>query len=87
LLKDKAFTGEYVVRLAAGLKVAIMMLNPSRILIGGGIAKAGESLFGPLRVELSRQLTAWSRARVDVQPAALGDDSVLFGALELAKGL
>jgi len=31
-------------------------------------------------------MTAWSGARIDVVPAALGDDSVLYGALALAKG-
>jgi len=50
------------------------------------MAKAGERLFGPLRTELGRQITAWSRARVDVVAAELGDDSVLWGALELARG-
>ena len=48
------------------------------------MSKAGDALFVPLRAELRRQITAWSRARIDVQPAALGDDSVLYGALELA---
>jgi glucokinase len=62
-----------------------MLLNPSRIVIGGGISKAGEALFGPLRTELGRQITAWSHARIDVVPAALGDDSVLYGALALAR--
>ena len=62
-----------------------MLLNPARIVIGGGIAKAGEKLFGPLRAELRRQVTSWSRARLDVMPAALGDDSVLYGALVLAR--
>jgi glucokinase len=51
--------------------------------IGGGIAKAGDALFVPLREEMARQITAWSRARVDVVPAALGDDSVLWGAFAL----
>jgi len=77
----------YVVLLARGLKAAIMILNPSRIVIGGGIAKAGDALFVPLREELGRQVTSWSQARLDVQPAALVDDSVLYGALELAKTL
>ena len=62
-----------------------MLLNPARIVIGGGIAKAGEALFGPLRAELRRQVTEWSRARIEVVPAALGDDSVLYGALALAS--
>ena len=69
---------------ALGLKAAIMLLNPARIVIGGGIAKAGDALFVPLREELRRQITAWSRARIDVVPAALGDDSVLWGGLRLA---
>jgi glucokinase len=64
-----------------------MLLNPHRIVIGGGISKAGEILFVPLRKELRRQVTSWSAARIDCVPAQLGDDSVLYGALSLAKQL
>jgi glucokinase len=85
LLQDPEFVSAYVVKLARGLKAAIMLLNPAQIIIGGGISKAGDRLFIPLREELRRQVTSWSRARIDVQPAALGDDSVLWGALELAR--
>ena len=85
LLCDPAFVQCYVSDLALGLKAALMLLNPARIVIGGGISKAGDALFVPLRAELRRQITAWSRARIDVVPAALGDDSVLFGALALAE--
>ncbi|HVX67530.1 MAG TPA: ROK family protein [Bryobacteraceae bacterium] len=84
LMQDPAFVERYVVDLALGLKACIMLLNPSRIVIGGGISKAGEALFGPLRAELGRQMTAWSQAPVDVVPASLGDNSVLYGALALA---
>lgn len=87
LMQDPAFVRRYVVDLAAGLKSMVMLLNPARIVIGGGIAKAGEELFLPLRREMRRQITAWSRARLDVVPAALGDDSVLFGAAALALDL
>jgi glucokinase len=83
LMADPSFVQRYVVDLATGLKAAIMLLNPARIVIGGGIAKAGDALFVPLREEMARQITAWSRARVDVVPAALGDDSVLWGAFAL----
>ncbi|HUA85531.1 MAG TPA: ROK family protein [Bryobacteraceae bacterium] len=85
LLRDVSFLNRYVIDLAQGLKAAIMMLNPARIVIGGGIAKTGDALFVPLRQELRRQVTAWSRARLDVQPASLGDDSVLWGAFSLAS--
>lgn len=85
LLQDPGFVERYVVDLARGLKAAIMLLNPARIVIGGGISKAGDRLFVPLRAELRRQITAWSRARIDVVAAALGDDSVLWGAMALAQ--
>lgn len=85
LLLDPDFVRRYVVDLALGLKAAIMILNPARIVIGGGIAKAGDRLFIPLREELRRQITNWSRARIDVVPAGLGDDSVLWGAMALAN--
>jgi glucokinase len=85
LLTDPAFVERYVVDLALGLKAAIMLLNPERIVIGGGISKAGERLFTPLNAELRRRITSWSGARLDVVPARLGDDSVLYGALALAR--
>jgi glucokinase len=87
LMRDPAFVRRYVVDLALGLKACIMLLNPARVVIGGGISKAGEALFGPLRAELRRAITNWSAARIDVAPAELGDASVLYGALALAKQL
>ena len=84
LLKEPGFVAGYVVDLAMGLKACIMLLNPARIVIGGGMSKAGDALFIPLRRELRRQVTEWSRARIDVVPAELGDDSVLYGALAAA---
>ncbi|MFN7998276.1 MAG: ROK family protein [Bryobacteraceae bacterium] len=87
LMKDPAFVNRYVFDLAIGLKTCIMLLNPARIVIGGGISKAGDRLFVPLRAELRQHITSWSGARIDVVPAALGDDSVLWGALALAEGL
>jgi glucokinase len=86
LMQRPEFVERYVVDLARGLKAMIMILNPARIVIGGGIAKAGAALFEPLERELRRQMPPWSRARIDVMPAALGDDSVLYGALALARG-
>jgi glucokinase len=58
LMQDPGFVAEYVVDLALGLKACIMLLNPARIVIGGGISKAGDALFDPLRKELRRRITA-----------------------------
>jgi len=85
LLQDPQFVERYVVDLALGLKAAIMLLNPARIVIGGGLSKAGDRLLVPLRAELRRQVTPWSLARIEIVPAALGDDSVLLGAYVLAS--
>src|SRR5271166_835406 len=85
LLRDPSFVERYVVDVALGIKAAIMLLNPQRIVLGGGISDAGDLLFVPLRAELGRRITDWSRARVDVVPPALGSDSVLYGALALAE--
>ena len=85
LLQNEQFVRLYVVHLARGLKAALMLLNPARIVIGGGMSKAGDHLFVPLREELNRQMTAWSKARRDVVPAQLQDDSVLYGCLALAQ--
>src|SRR5260370_25318503 len=45
LLQDAAFVRRYVVDLGRGLKAAIMLLNPCRIVIGGGIHQTGPALF------------------------------------------
>ncbi|MBX9601033.1 MAG: ROK family protein [Bryobacteraceae bacterium] len=84
LLRDAGFVRGYVVDLAQGIKAGLRLINPERVVMGGGIALAGDRLFVPLREELERQMTRWSRARVDLRPAELGQDSVLFGAMELA---
>lgn len=85
LFRDPDFVRRYVVPLARGLKNTIMFFNPARIVIGGGISRAGDTLFVPLREELARQMPPWSKARLDVQPAALAKFTVLWGALELAR--
>ena len=87
LMRDRDFVRRYVVDLALGLKACIMLLNPARIVIGGGIGKAGSALFDPLRAELGRRIASRPAARIDVVPSALGDASVLYGALALVKDL
>lgn len=85
LFDDPAFVARYVADLALGIKAAIMILNPARVVIGGGIAQAGERLFAPLQAEVARQMPDWSGARQEVVQAALGGDSVLCGAYALAR--
>jgi len=63
------------------------LLNPEVVVIGGGVARAGEVAFGPLR-EAARSVAfdvPFRSARI--VPAALGDDAGLVGAAYLALGL
>lgn len=85
LLQDAVFRAGYIASLARGLRAALMLLNPERVVIGGGLSKAGDVFFADLRAELRRQIPASLPVRADVRPAALGDDSVLWGALTLAE--
>ena len=87
LLQDHRFVQQYVVDLALGLKACILFLNPARIVIGGGMSKAGKKLIDPLKAELRQQITSWSASRIDVVTACLADDSVLYGALALVDEL
>jgi glucokinase len=85
LLQNPAFVADYVIPLARGLRNCIMFLNPSRIVIGGGLSLAGDRLFFSLLEELHRQMPDWSKARIDVVPAQLAGHSVLWGALKLTE--
>lgn len=85
LFMEPEFVSRYVIHLAQGIKSCLMFLNPARIIIGGGISQAADLLFVPLRKELDRQMTSWWRASVEVVPAALVGESVLWGALALAS--
>jgi glucokinase len=68
--------------LATALTMAVVLLAPEVIVIGGGLAESGEVLFAPLREELSTRLTF--HRRPEIVPAALGDNAGCTGAGLLA---
>ena len=65
--------------LGVGIANAIVLLAPDRVVVGGGVAAAGDRLLGPLRDELSRRVHV--SVPVDVVAAELG---VLAGAIGAA---
>ena len=73
--------GEY---LGVGLGSVANLLNIERVVIGGGVAKAGEFIFGPTRRSLAETALAASRDVIDVVPAALGERAGFIGAARLA---
>src|SRR5262245_8607717 len=66
--------------LARILGAATQVLNPDVIVIGGGVAQAGEKLFGPLRAALERYTLASHRERLRLVPAQLGEQAGVIGA-------
>ncbi|WP_374982574.1 ROK family protein [Streptomyces fradiae] len=71
--------------LADGLVTALTLLDPRTLIIGGGLAEAGETLFTPLRAAVAERIT-FQRPPVIV-PAALGDTAGCLGAGLLAWDL
>ena len=75
-------TGFY---LGTGLASLINILNPEKIIIGGGVAKAGPVLFDPLRDALRTYAGLSFVAGLRVVPAALGGEAGLVGAAALLR--
>ncbi len=69
--------------LGIGLGNVVNLINPDTIVVGGGVSRAGELLFAPLR----RATLAWSLEApagiVKIVPAELGNDAGCIGAARL----
>ena len=71
--------------LAAGLVTGLTLLDPRVLIIGGGLAEAGDTLFGPLRAAVEARITFQKLPLI--VPAALGDTAGCLGAGLLAWDL
>ncbi|MGF1432268.1 ROK family protein, partial [Kitasatospora sp. LaBMicrA B282] len=71
--------------LADGIVLAQSLLDPAMVIVGGGLAEAGETLFTPLRAAVTERLTFQMPPRV--VPAMLKDTAAALGAGLLAWDL
>jgi glucokinase len=69
--------------LARGIGAAVNLLNPERVILGGGLSETGDLLFQPLNRALSRYVLL-QLSRVQLVPALLGYDAGVRGAVALA---
>lgn len=83
-VKARHLIERFIDRLAATLAVAVNILNPEVVVIGGGVAGAGEALMAPLRTAIDRYALASHRRGLRLVPAALGDRAGVIGAGLLA---
>ncbi|MGW7540891.1 ROK family protein [Streptomyces sp. NPDC054770] len=77
--------GEAVAALADGLVTAVTLLDPGVLIIGGGLAEAGDVLFDPLREAVENRVTFQKLPAI--VPAELGDTAGCLGAGLLAQDL
>ncbi|WP_030022309.1 ROK family protein [Streptomyces monomycini] len=83
--RARAVWQDAVDALAAGLVTSLTLLDPHTLIIGGGLAEAGDTLFEPLRAAVRSRVT-FQRLPLIV-PAALGDAAGCLGAGLLAWDL
>ncbi len=67
-------------RFARGLAVQLLIMDPQRVVVGGGVSRAGDVLFDAVRKRLGRQLLV----PVDLRVSALGAGNVALGAVRMA---
>lgn len=70
--------------LGTALSSIVWLLNPDAIIVGGGVANAGDLLFGPLsrRMQSTLNPVFWERLRL--LPARFSNDAGLIGCAALA---
>jgi glucokinase len=72
------------VYLGIGIVNLMYLFNPGVIVVGGGVAKAGDLLFVPMQATIQQRIHEVYWKECPVLPALLGDDVCLIGAAILA---
>ena len=70
--------------LGTAIASVITTVDPERVLVGGGVGRAGELLLAPTRAEVARRCRMIPAGGTPILPAALGDEAGLIGAGALA---
>jgi len=76
-LAGLADVGRY---LGIGIANMVTVISPDRVVIGGGVAAAGELLFAPIRAEIARRVTMTAFEEGQLVPAELGTWAGSIGA-------
>jgi glucokinase len=72
--------------LAAGMSTLIAVLDPTLIVLGGGVSEAGDLLLHPTREALARETSGAGRVPLpEVVLARLGNSAGVVGAADLAR--
>lgn len=74
--------GEYI---GIGLTSVINLLNPEKVIIGGGVAEAGDLLLDPIRRTIKERAMVVAGSAVEIVPAELGNSAGVIGASMLIE--
>jgi glucokinase len=94
LICEAALAGDRVAReiyefagtiIGAGVANIVTAVNPRRVVIGGGIAAAGELILEPIRGSMLERVFLTDANYVEVVPAQLGNNAGLIGAAVWAR--
>ena len=69
------------------LMSCVYLLNPDALVIGGGVAHAGDVLFAPLREKLRGTLTSECFDQLEIKHAQFGNTAGIIGSSAMAAGL
>ncbi|GAA5494923.1 glucokinase [Rubritalea squalenifaciens DSM 18772] len=75
---------DFAKKLACAIANCCWILNPEAIVIGGGISKAGDTLFVPLRKHVLEQLSGPFKDHLKILPAKFGNEAGIIGCATLA---
>ncbi|MFC0211858.1 ROK family glucokinase [Paenibacillus chartarius] len=69
--------------LGRSMATVAVVVNPKRFIVGGGVSKAGDILFEPIRETFRKYAPEAAQEGVDIVPATLGNNAGVVGAAGL----
>jgi glucokinase len=72
--------------LGEGIATLAAILDPTVVVVGGGVSEAGDILLEPIRAAFRTNLTGRTyRPIAEIRPASLGNTAGMIGAADLAR--
>ena len=94
LICEAALAGDRIAReiyqfagliIGAGVNNIILAVSPRRVVIGGGVAAAGDLILGPIRQSVRERCFLKEVEEIGIVPALLGNNAGLIGAAVWAR--
>ncbi|MFH1691939.1 MAG: ROK family protein [Candidatus Omnitrophota bacterium] len=83
--KAKAIWEDVGCLLGMAIAGMVNVFNPQIIVIGGGVASAGDVLFSPIEKTVKKHAMRLLKTKIKIKAAKLGNDAGVLGAALLAK--